>query len=94
MKQVRTIAFILAGLAVLIVFPLVFPNPAVTSVAIFTLLFAVAATAWNMFSGYTGYISLGHASYLGAAAYISALLTSIGISRGDTRPFSWFLWLV
>jgi branched-chain amino acid transport system permease protein len=87
MKQVRPFAFILAGLAVLIVFPLIFPNPAVTSVAIFTLLFAVAATAWNMFSGYTGYISLGHASFLGVGAYALAILCQHWNIEGGYAPF-------
>ena len=52
------------GLAIIIlasiIFPRVFPNPAVMTVAIFTLLYATATVAWNIFAGYTGYIALGH----------------------------------
>jgi branched-chain amino acid transport system permease protein len=68
------IAGLLLLLAFAIAFPLLFPNPAVTTVAIFTLMFAAAATAWNIFSGYTGYIALGHAAFFGTGAYVMAIL--------------------
>lgn len=87
MKQLRTFAWFVAGLVVLVIFPLIFPNPAVTSVAIFTLLFAAAATGWNMFSGYTGYISLGHASYLGIGSYALAIICQHWNIEGGYAPF-------
>ena len=43
MKKIRTLG-LLALLALLLVFPLLFPDPAVTIIAIFTLLYAGAAT--------------------------------------------------
>ena len=65
---------LLVLLAVFIAFPLLFPTPAVTAIAIFALLFAAAATGWNIFSGYTGYIALGHAAYFGLGAYAITIL--------------------
>ena len=53
------IAFWLACLAVVIAFPLVISDPAYTTVAFFTLVFAAAGSAWNIFCGYSGYIALG-----------------------------------
>ncbi len=64
-----------ALLALGIVFPLVFTNPAVTSDAIYTLIFVAAASAWNTFSGYSGYISLGHAVFFGSGAYLTGIAT-------------------
>ncbi len=61
-------------LAVFIAFPFVFSDPATTTIAVFTLMFAAAAVGWNIFSGYTGYIALGHAVYFGIGAYAMALL--------------------
>jgi branched-chain amino acid transport system permease protein len=61
-------------LAFLAVFPLLFPNPAVTSIAVITMIFLVAAIGWNIFSGYSGYISIGHAAYYGIGQYTVALL--------------------
>ena len=40
------------------------------------LIAAIFALSLNLLVGYGGMTSLGHASYLGVAAYISALLTS------------------
>ena len=86
MKNIRTIG-LLAFLVLLLVFPLLFPNPAVTSIAIFTLLFAGAAVAWNLFSGYTGYVSLGHAVFYGVGAYALALLCKGWKIEGGYVPF-------
>jgi branched-chain amino acid transport system permease protein len=73
MRAVK-IAGLLALLVAFILFPQVFPNPAVTTIAVFTLVYATCTTAWNIFSGYTGYIALGHAAYFGVGAYAMALM--------------------
>lgn len=54
-------------------FPLLITDPTATSIAIFTLVFMVAACAWNIFSGYSGYLSLGHAVFFGSGGYAVAL---------------------
>lgn len=68
-----------AGLAVLVVigaiYPLVFSSPLSTQFAINTLLFLGAVVAWNLFCGFSGYISLGHAVFFGFGAYTVALIT-------------------
>jgi branched-chain amino acid transport system permease protein len=65
------------------VFPLVFSNPDTTSIAFFTLVFMVCASAWNLFSGSSGYIALGHAVYFGCGAYTLTLLANhLGFSAG------------
>jgi branched-chain amino acid transport system permease protein len=58
---------LLAVIAVL--FPIVFPNPAVTNYGVLSMIFVTAATGWNIFSGNTGYISLGQAVFFGSGAY-------------------------
>jgi branched-chain amino acid transport system permease protein len=68
---------ILALLVVLGLFPLVFTNPLVTTIGVDTMIFVAAASAWNIFSGYSGYISLGHAVFFGAGAY------TVGIAARD-----------
>ncbi len=74
-------------LAIAVVFPLLFPNPAVTTIAVFTILFAAAATGWNIFSGYTGYIALGHAAYFGIGAYALAIMCQDWHIPGGYLPF-------
>lgn len=73
MKTVK-IAGLIVLLLAFIAFPQVFSNPAITTIAVFTLLYATATTSWNIFSGYTGYIALGHAAYFGVGAYAMALM--------------------
>jgi branched-chain amino acid transport system permease protein len=60
-------------LALAAIFPLVFTGQLVTQIAVDTLIFLGATAAWNIFSGYTGYISLGHAVFFGAGAYTAAV---------------------
>ena len=54
------LALVLLAVAV-IVFPVVFSSPVITNYAIYALIFIAVVTAWNMFSGFSGYISLGQA---------------------------------
>jgi len=80
-------AGLLALLAIAVAFPLVFSNPAVTTIAVFTLLFVAATTGWNIFSGYTGYIALGHAAYFGLGAYALAIMCQDWHIPGGYIPF-------
>ena len=89
MKMFKAVG-LLVLLALVIVFPLIFSNPAVTTIAVFTLMFAAAATGWNIFSGYTGYIALGHAAYFGLGAYALALICQHWSIPGGYIPF-WFV---
>ena len=62
-----------AGVAALVVviagYPLVITNPTATFFGVITLIFAAVTSAWNLFSGYSGYLSLGHAVFYGTGAY-------------------------
>ena len=78
---------LLALLAIVIAFPQVFSNPAVTGIAVFALMFAAAAVGWNIFSGYTGYIALGHAAYFGLGAYAFAIMTQNWHVQGGYGAF-------
>jgi branched-chain amino acid transport system permease protein len=62
-----------AALAVLALFPILFTDPAATSIAVYALVFMVATSAWNIFSGYSGYLALGHAVFFGCGGYFVAL---------------------
>ncbi len=68
-----SVAGIAVALAIFAVFPLLVTDPTATSIAVFTLIFMVAATSWNIFSGYSGYLALGHAVFFGSGGYAVAL---------------------
>jgi branched-chain amino acid transport system permease protein len=75
------------ALAAAIAFPQVVSSPLAITIAIFTLVFAIMATGWNILGGYTGYISLGHAVFFGIGAYALARLSDhITVSTGY-EPF-------
>jgi branched-chain amino acid transport system permease protein len=67
------LAGVVVVMALIAVFPLVVTDPTATSIGIFTLVFMVSATAWNVFSGYSGYLALGHAVFFGVGGYAVAL---------------------
>jgi branched-chain amino acid transport system permease protein len=66
---------VLVLLGVALLFPLqLSPDDATNRIAVYALMFAAWATAWNIFSGYTGYIALGHAAFFGSGAYALAIM--------------------
>ncbi len=69
------IAVWIAIVVVVLGFPLVITTQTVTTMAFYAVIFMAAATAWNAFCGYSGYISIGHAVFFGAGAYTVALIT-------------------
>lgn len=72
-----------AVILVFAAFPLVITDPTTTSIAFFALVFMVAASAWNIFSGYSGYLALGHAVFFGSGGYALALLCEhLGVGGG------------
>jgi branched-chain amino acid transport system permease protein len=62
-------------LVIAAIFPLVITNALYTQFAVDTMIYVGAVAAWNLFSGYTGYIALGHAVFFGTGAYTVGLLT-------------------
>jgi len=66
----------------------VFSDPATTTVAFFTLTFAAAGTAWNIFAGYSGYIALGHAVFFGVGAFALAIMCQSWQIPGGWLPFA------
>lgn len=69
------IVVLLVLVVIAVLFPLqISPDDTTTTVAVFALMFAAWATAWNTFSGYTGYIALGHAAFFGSGAYALAIM--------------------
>ncbi|MEO9181564.1 MAG: branched-chain amino acid ABC transporter permease [Acidimicrobiales bacterium] len=72
MLQKKNLLWVL-GVAIFAVYPLIEKNPEYQTIAFFTLIFMACTTSWNMFSGYSGYVSLGSGAFFGAGAYTMAL---------------------
>jgi branched-chain amino acid transport system permease protein len=84
----RTIWPLLA-LALFIAYPLAFTTPFQQRLGALVLLYAIAASAWNIVGGYAGQVSVGHVIFFGCGAYAAmgayahfALSPLVGIPAG------------
>ena len=59
----------LIALALIILYPLVFTTPFQQRLGALILLYAIAASAWNIIGGYAGQVSVGHVVFFGCGAY-------------------------
>jgi branched-chain amino acid transport system permease protein len=80
---VLKLAALLVGTVAVLLFPSMAADPFIMSVGVVIMSYAVLATSWNFVGGFTGYISLGHASYSGLGGYGTALL----VIHTDIPPF-------
>jgi branched-chain amino acid transport system permease protein len=79
----------LVALALVIIYPLVFTTPFQQRLGSLILLYAIAASAWNIVGGYAGQVSVGHVVFFGCGAYAAmgayahfALSPLVGIPAG------------
>ena len=56
-------------MALVIAYPLVFSTPFQQRLGALVLLYAIAASAWNVVGGYAGQVSVGHVVFFGCGAY-------------------------
>jgi branched-chain amino acid transport system permease protein len=64
----------IAGIAALLAFPQVFPNPYYIHLAETILIYSILLFGLDIVVGYTGQVSLGHAGLFGIGAYITGVL--------------------
>src|ERR1700742_91548 len=76
-------------LALAAAYPLLFSTPFQQRLGALVLLYAIAASAWNIVGGYAGQVSVGHVVFFGCGAYASmvayahfALSPLLGIPAG------------
>ena len=69
------------GLALVVAYPLLFTTPFQQRLGALILLYAIAASAWNIVGGYAGQISVGHVVFFGCGAYAAmGAYTHFGLS--------------
>ena len=59
--------------ATILAYPLIFADPFLQRLGALVLLAAISASAWNLVGGYAGQVSVGHAVFFGAGAYMPLL---------------------
>src|SRR6201997_951915 len=67
----RNLIWLSVGLAIIIAYPLLFSTPFQQRLGALVLLYAIAASAWNIVGGYAGQVSVGHVVFFGCGAYAS-----------------------
>jgi len=70
----KMLALGVIGIALLAVFPLLFPNPYYIHLAETILIYAILLFGLDIVVGYTGQVSLGHAGLFGIGSYITGVL--------------------
>lgn len=76
----RLYLFLVVVLTLLLVLPL-FLDKYILGIFIMIFFYAYVGQSWNILTGYTGHISLGHALYIGIGAYASTYLAqTFGLS--------------
>ena len=89
MKRIRVASLVRAGIVFgsLLAFPFFVPPNWVMNIAFFSLMYAALASSWNLFGGYSGYVSLGHVAFFGLGAYAIAIAFQHGGIGSGYVPF-------
>src|SRR4051812_50079361 len=89
MRKTRLFVWPLVALVLVIAYPLVFSTPFQQRLGALILLYAIAASAWNIIGGYAGQVSVGHVGFFGCGAYAAmgayshfGLVALVGIPVG------------
>src|SRR4030088_1397072 len=78
----RRVIWLSVVLAIVIAYPLLFSTPFQQRLGALVLLYAIAASAWNIVGGYAGQVSVGHVVFFGCGAYASmAALSRFALPR-------------
>ena len=79
----RTLAILAAAILGWLALGLAVKNPYYLLILTLVPIWAVAAISWNIFSGYSGLVSFGHAAFFGLGAYT----VSLGLKYFDVTPW-------
>src|SRR6202166_4765347 len=65
----RRFVWLSVALALVVAYPLLFSTPFQQRLGALVLLYAIAASAWNIVGVYAGQVSVGHVVFFGCGAY-------------------------
>jgi branched-chain amino acid transport system permease protein len=79
--MIRRLLWPSVALAIVAAYPLLLSTPFQQRLGALVLLYAIAASAWNIVGGYAGQVSVGHVVFFGCGAYAAmAAYTHFGLS--------------
>ncbi|MCF8034928.1 MAG: branched-chain amino acid ABC transporter permease [Desulfarculaceae bacterium] len=69
------------GLVACLALPLIITDRYIQHLLVMSLIFVIFSSSWNLITGYSGQLNMGHAAFFGIGAYASALLAlKLGVS--------------
>lgn len=74
----RDLLVAVIALAVLLILPVIFPQPALRDFLVYVIAYGLLAMSLNLLVGLTGLVSFGHAAYFASGAYAFGLLMQSG----------------
>ncbi|HEY6029356.1 MAG TPA: branched-chain amino acid ABC transporter permease [Gaiellaceae bacterium] len=76
MRPITAASFVrgIVVFAALSALPFVFSAHWIVNLLVFTAMYAALASAWNLFSGFSGYVSLGNVAFFGVGAYAAGIV--------------------
>ncbi|KAA2214661.1 branched-chain amino acid ABC transporter permease [Teichococcus oryzae] len=77
-ESLRDLFIAAVALAVLLVLPVLFPQPALRDFLVYVIAYGLLAMSLNLLVGLTGLVSFGHAAYFASGAYSFGLLMQSG----------------
>ena len=77
-KLTLSVKILVAFVAALLLFPLVYDDAYLMSVLVLACIYTVYVAAWDLLSGFTGQENFGFALFIGAGAYIVGFITKFG----------------
>lgn len=89
MRPITAASFVrgIVVFAALSALPFVFSAHWIVNLLVFTAMYAALASAWNLFSGFSGYVSLGNVAFFGVGAYAAGIVFEHWSVGGGYRPF-------
>ncbi len=78
--MIRDAIWAAVALVVLLMLPVVVPQPALRDFLIYVMAYGLLAMSLNLLIGFTGLVSFGHAAYFASGAYVFGLLMQSGLT--------------
>ena len=82
-EHLRNLAYLAAFIVALLVWPHFF-SVYIRTFTTLMMMYIVLSLSWNIISGYTGYVSLGHVVFYGVGSYVTAILVVNNLRNIDT----------
>ena len=83
----RNLLIVALAVLVAVTYPFYVPNSYILHVGMLVLMWIGLASAWNIIGGFTGYVSFGHAAFIGYGMFTAGILYNVYGWGGTLQSF-------